>query len=526
MAHFHEVVDDDAAVFITDLVKGYGDIHVFVEHLVNESVELPVEDLEPLAVRPPGSEPEGELQSDHFYEYAEYEEDNDNEDDDGGYIADFHNLEAMIMLKQIMLTMVSHMIMLMKSTNLIFHNLKAMIMLKLLMLTMVSHMSTDNWDNQAEDDEVEPRQMGGGVMNFDYESEELLSLDESSSSSEHCEVSNDGETPTPELDNPIRRNIYPTFRPVGICCRHSYNNLWKNHPGVLIRDLFWKAVKATYQQAMNELKEVDEDAFKWLQSHSTTIWARSMFKNDGPSNTFLNNMCESFNSRILKFKSKPIITMLECIRLYLMSRFQANMQMIIKVESELCPKIRKRLYKKKLACIKWLACWAGCTKFVMKNGLESFIMDLEEKSCSCRKWDITGIPCCHAISCISKQGKACGKLGHNRRSCKGEVGGNSSLLGSASQVNRTTRRATKDGHANSPAVGSAQLGSNAQPTVHRVQLSSTDDVTTTTPPPPTNNQSNSRPKRQRKRNAVTTETLNASRNAAVGPLLLYVDSQS
>ena len=52
----------------------------------------------------------------------------------------FHNLEAMIMLKQIMLTMVSHMIMLMKSTDMIFHNLEAMIMLKLLMLTMVSHM--------------------------------------------------------------------------------------------------------------------------------------------------------------------------------------------------------------------------------------------------------------------------------------------------------------------------------------------------------------------------------------------------
>ena len=111
--HFHEVVDDDAAVFMTDLVKGYEDVYVFVEHLVNEPVELPVEDLEPLAVRPPGSEPErvnalevfggdqqnedvvycvssdNELQSDHFYEYAEYEEDNDNEDDDGEYKVDF-----------------------------------------------------------------------------------------------------------------------------------------------------------------------------------------------------------------------------------------------------------------------------------------------------------------------------------------------------------------------------------------------------------------------------------------------------
>ena len=135
-AHFHEVVNDDAAVFMTDLVKGYEDIHVFVEHPVNEPVELPMEDLKPLTVRPPGSEPKGvnedvvycvtndsELQTDHFYEYAEYEEDNDMRMMMESIELIFHNLEAMIMLKQIML---------MKSTDLIFHNLKAMIMLKLL----------------------------------------------------------------------------------------------------------------------------------------------------------------------------------------------------------------------------------------------------------------------------------------------------------------------------------------------------------------------------------------------------------
>ena len=100
-----------------------------------------------------------------------------------------------------------------------------------------------------------------------------------------------------------------------ICYRHLYNNLRKNHPGVLIRNLFWKTTKATYQQAyeraMNELKEVDENAFKWLQSHSTTIYVRHMFKSDGQSDTVL-NMCESFNSMIVKFRSKPIITIV-CI---------------------------------------------------------------------------------------------------------------------------------------------------------------------------------------------------------------------
>ena len=98
-----------------------------------------------------------------------------------------------------------------------------------------------------------------------------------------------------------------------ICCRHLYNNFRKNHPGILIRDMFWRAAKVTYKQdfdrVMDELKKIDADAHRWLDSHSTTKWARHMFSEDGLTGTILKNMCESFNNRILKFKSKPIISM-------------------------------------------------------------------------------------------------------------------------------------------------------------------------------------------------------------------------
>ena len=198
---------------------------------------------------------------------------------------------------------------------------------------------------------------------------------------------------------------------------------------------------------------------------------------------------------------------LEDIRLYLMSRFQQNRNSIMRVESELYPKIYKRLHREKAGSGRWLACWAFDTKFEVKNGLQSFIVDLAKGVYSYRKWDITGIPCCHAVSCIffnreqaekytnacyhtstykacyehiidplndanmwtstglppvqppikrrppgrlkkkrilepnelrrghykglgiAKRCKSCGKIGHNKRSCKGEVGANSSLLG-------------------------------------------------------------------------------------------------
>ena len=60
---------------------------------------------------------------------------------------------------------------------------------------------------------------------------------------------------------------------------------------------------------MDELKGIDADAHSWLNAHSTTKWAKHMFSEDTLTDTIVNNMCESFNSRILKFRSKPIISM-------------------------------------------------------------------------------------------------------------------------------------------------------------------------------------------------------------------------
>ena len=69
---------------------------------------------------------------------------------------------------------------------------------------------------------------------------------------------------------------------IGFFCRHLYNNFRKNHPSVLIRDMFWRAAKATYKEeynrVMDELKEIDVDAHNWLQAHSATIWARHMLR--------------------------------------------------------------------------------------------------------------------------------------------------------------------------------------------------------------------------------------------------------
>ena len=48
---------------------------------------------------------------------------------------------------------------------------------------------------------------------------------------------------------------------------------------------------------------------------------------------------------------------------------------------------------------------AGNGKFqVTFVGAESFVVDLREKVCTCRSYELTGIPCPHALSCIWASG--------------------------------------------------------------------------------------------------------------------------
>ena len=45
---------------------------------------------------------------------------------------------------------------------------------------------------------------------------------------------------------------------------------------------------------------------------------------------------------------------------------------------------------------------------------ETYVMDLDKCTCTCRRWELTGLACCHAIACISL---ASGKLEDYAHKC-------------------------------------------------------------------------------------------------------------
>ncbi|GJX37621.1 hypothetical protein Tco_0250924, partial [Tanacetum coccineum] len=79
-------------------------------------------------------------------------------------------------------------------------------------------------------------------------------------------------------------------------------------------------IEIVFLQKMEEIKMLDEKAHEWLVERNPNSWCRSYFEMDRCSAAFENEISESFNSRILQARGKPIIIMLEGIMVYLMQR--------------------------------------------------------------------------------------------------------------------------------------------------------------------------------------------------------------
>ncbi|WVZ17710.1 hypothetical protein V8G54_010692 [Vigna mungo] len=172
------------------------------------------------------------------------------------------------------------------------------------------------------------------------------------------------------------------------CVRHIYSNFRKKFAGLNLRQLLWKAATSTtpetWESVMRQMKEVNIDAFKYLiqiPPRQVNIGALKLFTGIPSCDTLVNNISEGSNSVILDARGKPIISMLEEIRMYLMNRWASNREKAAEGVRE------DKILDAKITHTSIIA--------------EKYVVDVEKRDCSCRKWTITGIPCCHALTAMS-----------------------------------------------------------------------------------------------------------------------------
>ena len=191
-----------------------------------------------------------------------------------------------------------------------------------------------------------------------------------------------------------------------VCVRHLHNNFKVKWCGSTYKDIVWaaarSATKVGFEANMALIKEMDPEAEAWLRRSNPETWSLHGFKHYAKSDMLLNNACESFNSCILEARELPILSMCEWIRRKLMKMFINKRKKMASHQGLLTPEAAQILNNNMIFSAGNCQCFGEGLQFEVDCKGKTYVVDLQKRSCGCNLWDLTGIPCAHAICCLVK----------------------------------------------------------------------------------------------------------------------------
>ncbi|XP_076929090.1 uncharacterized protein LOC143593307 [Bidens hawaiensis] len=189
------------------------------------------------------------------------------------------------------------------------------------------------------------------------------------------------------------------------CVRHSTENVKQIFKGKIYRDAIWKLATCTtaahYEREMHVLKRLNKRAHLWVSKIPPEHWSRSHFTGRALLDVLINNMCEVFHSKLVDGRDKPIITLLEYIREYLMRKIVNVLKVIDKSSCLLTPYATSIMESVKKEANRYTVHWNGKEHYQVTgpNG-DQCVVNMRTNTCACRRWEVTGIPCRHVVASI------------------------------------------------------------------------------------------------------------------------------
>ncbi|XP_024015959.1 uncharacterized protein LOC112089210 [Eutrema salsugineum] len=190
------------------------------------------------------------------------------------------------------------------------------------------------------------------------------------------------------------------------CARHISAN-WKKVYGEYEHEqYFWPIVfsgsEGDYRYNMAALEKYDKFSHEDLKKTEPKTWCRAFFSSHAACEDVCNNLSESFNRTIKDARKMPVIDMLEEIRRQTMKRISKRGEKARKCITRFAPhamEIFEANCKMSKLCsvIK-----SGENLFEVVEGRGSFTVNLLYRHCASNQWNITRIPCPHAIHVITE----------------------------------------------------------------------------------------------------------------------------
>jgi len=173
-------------------------------------------------------------------------------------------------------------------------------------------------------------------------------------------------------------------------------------------NLFWSAVYALtaseFDAKVNEMMQV-QDVMPWLQRFPPNLWAVSYFQGIRYGHFSLGITEILLYNLSLDCHELPIVQTIEHIRHQLTCWFAERQNLAQSYNSVLVPSAEKLISEAIHDSQCYQVLRANKVEFEIVSSERTNIVDTQARSCSCRRWQIYGIPCAHAAAALLSCGE-------------------------------------------------------------------------------------------------------------------------
>ncbi|TXG61142.1 hypothetical protein EZV62_012505 [Acer yangbiense] len=196
-----------------------------------------------------------------------------------------------------------------------------------------------------------------------------------------------------------------SFATTRYCARHIDANFRSSYPGDNYKKMFWKSSRSSnlfhFNAALDSIGEVDTKANEWLQKIDPHYWSRFAYDQYIRCDHVTNNMTEAFSIMLGTHRAQNYLQLLEFIRRMVMRKLQERREECNAWRDVLPPRVNARIIKNSKASRQLTIIPAGDQEYELVGPDGTFAVKLREYHCGCGSWQISGIPCPHAMVAIS-----------------------------------------------------------------------------------------------------------------------------
>ncbi|KAJ9536566.1 hypothetical protein OSB04_un000265 [Centaurea solstitialis] len=192
-----------------------------------------------------------------------------------------------------------------------------------------------------------------------------------------------------------------------LCCRHLVMNVRSRAPRIKqFKTPYWKACKAyttpVFDRMMNILQVVVPEGAQLMQEVGVERWSRAHF----PAQRF--NIMTSNSAESINALSRSACNYLLSDSWSTLENSNKSGTLFVDVKElnhQLTEWAQKKIHKRIVKSATWTAHGIGYDKWEVRDYGYNAEVDMRHRNCTSLKWQVSGLPCGHAITVAKRLGK-------------------------------------------------------------------------------------------------------------------------